>query len=246
MMKKSVPNNETKNQKSLIENVQNKEIFAEGVSFRKMFFIFLIGSVIGSIYEEILYMTQSVVETGKLDFALRQGVIYGPFNVIYGFGAVVLCLVLVTKKRPAWKTFLIAAIIGGLVEYFLSLGQEIFTHTVSWDYSDKFLNINGRTTIPYMLVWGLLGLVFVDYVYPFCSSLIEKIPVKIGEAIFHVALVLMVLDMAISWTAVIRQTLRHNNVPPFTPVGEFYDSYYTDEFLLHYYPNMRHNDLEKD
>lgn len=224
----------------------DKKIFAHGVCFRKMFFIFLIGSVIGSIYEEILYMIQSVMATGHLDFALRQGVIYGPFNVVYGFGAVVLCLVLVTKQRPAWKTFLIAALLGGIIEYVISFGQELITHTVSWDYSDRFLNINGRTTIPFMLFWGLLGLVFVDCVYPFCSKMIEKIPIKPGEIIFRVALVLMVIDITISWTAVIRQTLRHNDVPPFTPVGEFYDSYYTDEFLLHYYPNMRHYDLEKE
>lgn len=225
---------------------QANKPFAAGVCFRKMFFIFLIGSVIGSVYEEILYMGQSLIKTGQLDFALRQGVIYGPFNVVYGFGAVLMCLVLVTKKRPAWQTFTISAVLGGVLEYILSLLQEIFTHTVSWDYSNKFLNIGGRTTIPYMLVWGLLGLVFVDYVYPFFSRLIERIPLKTGEIFFRVALVFMLIDMAVSWTAVIRQTLRHNNVPPFTPVGEFYDSYYTDEFLEHYYPNMRHHDLETE
>lgn len=219
--------------------------FAHGVCFRKMFFIFLIGSVIGSIYEELLFVVTTWFKTGTPDFALRQGVIYGPFNVIYGFGAVIMCLVLVTKKRSDLKVFLISAILGGLIEYFLSLGQEIVTHTVSWNYSDKFLNIGGRTTIPYMVVWGLLGLLFVKYVYPFFSDLIEKIPPKPGEMIFRFMLVFMVLDMALSWTALIRQTLRHNHVPPFTPIGEFYDSYYTDEFLQRYYPNMEHRDLKQ-
>lgn len=222
------------------------EPFAHGMSFRKMFFIFLIGSIIGSIYEEALFMITTWFETGAPEFALRRGVIYGPFNVIYGFGAVIMCLVLVAKPRSNLKIFLMSAVLDGLVEYFLSLGQELVTHTVSWNYADKFLNIGGRTTIPYMVVWGLLGLIFVKYVYPFFSDLIEKIPPKPGEMIFRVMLVFMVLDMAISWTAVIRQTLRHNHVPPFTPIGEFYDNYYNDEFLKHYYPNMEHHDLEND
>lgn len=232
----------TKNDSQVDEPTQP---FAHGICFRKMFFIFLIGSIIGSIYEEALFMFTTWFETGTPEFALRQAVIYGPFNIIYGFGAVVMCLVLVTKPRPGWKIFLISALLGGAIEYLLSLGQEIVTHTVSWNYSDKFLNIGGRTTIPYMIVWGLMGLLFVKYAYPLCSDLIEKMPIKSGEMIFRVMLVFITLDMAVSLTAVIRQTLRHNHVPPLTPIGEFCDSYYTDEFLQHYYPNMVHHDLEQ-
>lgn len=216
--------------------------FAEGLCFKKLFFVFLVGSVIGAIYEEILYTVRHFYETGQLDHALRRGVIYGPFNVIYGFGAVVLVYLLLRKPLENWQIFAYAAILGGVIEFIVSWLQEFFTHTTSWDYSQKFLNIAGRTTIPYMLVWGLLGLLLVKVVYPPVSNLIEQIPVKIGDRIYVVLVVLMALDMLVSWTAIIRQTLRHNDIPPFTPVGEFCDSYYNDEFLQYYFPNMAHPD----
>lgn len=218
--------------------------FAEGLCFKKLFFVFLVGSVIGAVYEEILYMVQHYMATGQLEHALRRGVIYGPFNVIYGFGAVVLVYLLLRKPLKWWQIFGYAAVLGGVVEYLVSWLQETFTHTTSWDYSNLFLNINGRTTIPIMFVWGLLGLLLVKVVYPPISNLVERIPVKVGNRIFVVLVVLMALDMLVSWTAIVRQTLRHNNVPPFTPVGEFCDSYYNDDFLRHYFPNMEHPDLD--
>lgn len=216
--------------------------FAEGLCLKKLFFIFIIGSVFGSLYEEIIHLVQVWWATGQFDWSLRRGVIYGPFNVIYGFGAVVMIYLLLRKPYKTWGIFLMAAVLGGVVEYLISFLQEFFTHTASWDYSDRFLNIGGRTTIPYMMFWGLLGITLVKVVYPVLSNLIEHIPVDLGNTLYVVLAVFMILNMLVSWTAIIRQTLRHNHVPPLTPVGEFYDHYYNDEYLRHYFPNMSHPD----
>lgn len=89
-----------------------------------------------------------------------------------------------------------------------------------------------------MLVWGVMGLVFIKIVYPWVSNLIEKIPPKIGENLYIILLVFMIFNMVVSWSALIRQNLRHYNVRPLTPIGEFYDHFYPDDFLRRYYPNM--------
>lgn len=241
-----------KSQKAKVQRTQDlpqqtkcEEKFAEGLCFKKLFSCFLVGSVIGTIYEELLYGVQTWYATGSWEWTVRRGVIYGPFNVIYGFGAVVMVYLLLRKKYTNWQIFLYASLLGGIVEYVVSLLQEVFTHTTSWDYSNYFLNINGRTTVPFMVVWGILGLVLVKIAYPFVSEVVEKIPVKIGNIIYVVLVVFMAFDMLISWTAIIRQTLRHNHIAPFTPIGEFYDTYYNDEFLRQFFPNMVHEDLEK-
>lgn len=212
--------------------------FAEGLCFKKLFFIFLIGSVLGAIYEDILVYVTTLVETGTGQWVLHRGVIYGPFNVIYGFGAALMCWLLIRRPFENWQIFLLAAGLGGFVEYALSYLQELVTHTTSWDYSDLWLNIGGRTTIPIMLVWGLMGLVLVKVVYPLVSRMIERIPIRTGEILFVCLLVFMLGDMLVSWSAVFRRALRHNNVPAFTPVGEFLDEHYPDEVLVRYYPNM--------
>lgn len=215
-----------------------KSKFAEGLCFKKLFFIFLIGSVIGAIYEDLLIYCRTLIQTGEGVWMLHRGVIYGPFNVVYGFGAAIMIWLLLRKRYDNWQIFFYAALLGGVVEYLISFLQEFFTHTTSWDYSNLPLNINGRTTIPIMLVWGAMGLVLVKVIYPWVSKWIERIPERVGNTIYVVLLVFTALNMLVSWTAILRQTLRHNNIPAFTPLGRFYDECYDDKYLEHYFPNM--------
>lgn len=235
---KSKARNEIERRPRATVTVKSEGKFAEGLCFKKLFFIFLIGSVIGTIYEDILTYFLFYAATGEGVWMLHRGVIWGPFNVIYGFGAAVMCWILLRKKYNNWQIAGLAALLGGVVEYVLSFLQETFTGTTSWDYSELWLNINGRTTIPIMLVWGAMGLVLVKVIYPFVSNLIEKIPPRVGNPLFWGLLVFMIFDCLISWSAIIRQTMRQNHMPPFTPIGEFYDEYFTDDYLYKYFPNM--------
>ncbi|MGN1342858.1 MAG: hypothetical protein ACI4VL_06700, partial [Bacilli bacterium] len=135
-----------------------------------------------------------------------------------------------------------ASLLGGGVEYIISFLQEFFLGTKSWNYSNYFLNINGRTTVPYMLFWGLLGILFVKFIYPFFSSKIDALTVSFGDKFTIVLIVLLSLDMIISWTALIRQTLRHYDVPSFSVVGKFYDKHFDDDYILKKFPNMVRSD----
>lgn len=224
--------------KEVKEKEETEKVFAKGFSFYKLFIIFVVGSVIGVYYEEILHMVKVLMKTGVVEWVSRRGVIYGPFNPLYGAGFVLFIVALGRKRRPAWKTILYGALIGGTFEYFINLFQEIFLGTTSWNYSHQFLNIDGRTTIPIMLFWGIAAYILVEIFYPWLSSIVEKIPYRLGVICTNILCVFLCIDMLVSWTAVLRQTLRRNNIPPYTPVGKFYDRHYNDEFLEKYYPNM--------
>ncbi len=218
-----------------------RKIFAEGICFEKLFIIFLIASVIGSLYEQILNLLLVYSRTGQLVWEYRRGVIYGPFNVIYGFGAVLFICLLANKKHKWYETVIYGSLLGGGIEYIIGFLQETFTQTISWNYSHKLLNINGRITLEYMILWGFLALILVKYFYPFVSKLIEKIPYHLGTILTRILLIFMVINMLISWGAILRQTLRRNNVPAITPIGEFFDKNYDDDFLKKYFPNMIHS-----
>ena len=58
--------------------------FAQGLNFYKLFWVFFIGCFIGVILEVLTCM----VTLHKIES--RNGLIYGPFNPVYGFGAVVM------------------------------------------------------------------------------------------------------------------------------------------------------------
>lgn len=170
----------------------------------------------------------------------RTGLIYGPFNPVYGFGAVImtLCLHKLSKKNDMW-VFIGGMLIGGAFEYLCSWVQEVLVGTVSWEYSQTPLNLGGRTNLLYSLFWGILSLCWVKWGYPLLSCAIEKIPNRWGKAITWVLVVYMAANMAISGLAVSRQTDRHMGIPPANAVSEFLDIHYPDSFLEKFYPNMR-------
>jgi len=192
----------------------------------------------GTYYEQILTFIKAFLQDGSFLWESRRGVIYGPFSPIYGFGAVLMTYFL-AKKEYSWKqVFFYGALMGGAFEYLVSFLQETFVGTLSWDYQGYFLNIHGRTTVPFMFFWGLCCLIYVKGIYPFVNKWIEEIPVVFGTRVTRIMVVLMCCNMFVSWTALLRQTMRRNDIGPFTPVGKFYDQVYTDEFLKQYFPNM--------
>src|SRR5574344_816965 len=162
-----------------IANTSEKR-FAQGMCFYKLFWIFLFGCVFGAYYEEVLNLVIHYQVHHELVWQLRRGVIYGPISPIYGMGATLMIGLLGRKERPDWQTILYGGLIGGSFEYYMSFFQELLFHTVSWDYSSEFLNINGRTTVPFCIVWGLLALALIKIFLPAVSDVIEAFPIKFG------------------------------------------------------------------
>ena len=206
-------------------------VFARGLSRYKLSLIFIVGSIIGTWYEEIMfYMKHGGYES-------RSGVMYGPFNPLYGLGILLMVLAL-NRIRKWYHCITYGAILGGTLEYFSSLLQELFTGSVSWDYSQKLTNIDGRTTVLYAVFWGVLGLVIAKVIYPYLSKGIEKIPVTFGKIMTISIVGMLIINMFISYSALIRQGLRARGYDPITPLGEFYDQYYTDSRISELFPNM--------
>lgn len=212
----------------------NPDSFASGLNFYKLFWIFLIGSLIGFLVETIYcFAMRGYIES-------RQGFIYGPVTPIYGLGAVAMSVFLNRLKGSSnFVIFLISAVVGGTFEYLGSLGQEFFTGTVSWQYNDTPFNFQGRTNLRFMVYWGVLGLVFIKYVFPVMSKLIESIPNQIGKIITIILAVFMLFDLIISALAVRREVERYNGVVEASSMlDEFLDEHYDHDFLAKVYPNM--------
>lgn len=212
----------------------DQKVFAKGWNFIKIFTFFVIGCVVGTYYEEILWF----IRFGER--VSRKGIFYGPFSPIYGLGFAIFIIFLGRRaEERSWlKTWAWSALIGGATEYMTSvIAEKIFGSTI-WDYHELFLNIDGRTTIPFMLFWGLGGVVLVKILYPPISRLIEKLPPVVGRAVYTAAIVLMALDLVLSYGAMGRRAMRDAGRPPQTFVGEFFDRVYPDEYIQKQIPAM--------
>ena len=217
------------------KKTEEKKIFAQGYCFAKIFIFFLIGCLFGTYYEEILWFISNH------EWVDRQGLIFGPFSPIYGFGVCIYVILLGkhNENRSILKTYLYSCLIGGVAEFSISLICELVFGVKFWDYTGYFLNIAGRTTVPFMLAWGLLGLFLMKVAYPLVSKLVEKIPYKIAQPVYIMILVFIILDMILTYSALGRMAFRSKGKEPFTFVGQFYDKVYTDEYLYNKFPAMR-------
>ena len=210
--------------------------FAFGICYSKLFWIFMLGNVVGFVLETFYAL---IMPPHQLEW--RVSVVWGPFILVYGFGAVAITLVL--HKMYNQKDFLIflaSMVIGGGFEYFCSFVQQAMFGMVSWEYSDSVLNISGRTNLLYSFFWGILGLVWVKDLYPMLSRFIQKIPKKVGKPLTIALTLFMVMDIAVSSAAVYRQSERINHVPATNPVQTFLDTYFPDEYLQTIYPHMEY------
>lgn len=170
----------------------------------------------------------------------RSSVIYGPFSIVWGIGAVLLTVVLqkLAGKEDRY-VFLAGCILGGVYEYLCSVFTEIFLGTTFWDYSKMPFNIGGRTNLLYCVFWGILSVAWVKICYPKISGFIEKLPALGGKIATWVLLVLMICNGLISAAAMIRYVERKDGIEAGNSVESFLDDKYPDQLVEWIWPNMK-------
>jgi len=157
----------------------------------KILIYFIIYSIIGFLMETIY----GVFTKGMLES--RKSFLYGPFCIVYGIGAITLIFALNKYKKNNVKLFFSGMIVGCLVEYFSSYIGEIVLHAKWWDYSNDFLNINGRTCLFYAIMWGFLSIILIRYVNPFLDKCIDIVVQKVSNFLLKSIISFITLFMAI-------------------------------------------------
>jgi len=183
-----------------MENKSRKKYSILGISIWKILAYFIIYSFIGYIIETIF----SIVVYGVIDS--RQSFLYGPFCGIYGVGAVIMTMLLQYFNKNNHTLFLAGTIIGALIEYILSFLGELILGVRWWDYSDKFLNINGRICLIYSFFWGFLAIYLIKVLNPkvdkLINFLIQKLNPKVLRIIVITVVLVLFLDCVISAIAI--------------------------------------------
>ena len=202
--------------------------------FIKVFIIFMIGSVIGYVVEMIV----ALVQNGYIES--RQGLLYGPFTPVYGIGIIVYYIFFSKiKTRDKKIVFLLSMLIGGITEYLCSFIQEKVFGTVSWDYSEWFFNINGRTTLIHCTYWGIAGLLYVSYIEPLIPKIENAIKNNHVRVITSCLVICMVLNITISTMAALRQKERIEDVPASGTLDMFLDKNYPNEYMDRVFANKK-------
>ncbi len=214
--------------------------FAQGKSFYKLFWVFFIGCFAGVIIERLWALLRyGIVEP-------RVGLIYGPFNLVYGIGAWALTSALYPfRNRSPLFSFLGGMLIGSTVEYGCSLFQELVFGSVSWDYSNRPFNLHGRICLLYSVYWGMLGVLWIKEIYPRLAKAILKIPNHVGKALTWVLAAFMVFNSVMTGAAVYRWMERRNGERAGNHAEAYFDAHYPDERMAQIFSNLVFSDEKK-
>jgi len=207
--------------------------FASGLNIYKILLICYCGSFLGVIIE----MMWCLIRNGYIES--RAGLVYGPFNLLYGLGAVALSAALYRyRNKGSWLSFLGGMVIGSVVEYLCSYLQELAFGSRSWDYSHLPFNINGRICLMYSVFWGVLGVLWIKSLYPRFAKMILRIPNKWGKVITYILTVFFIINATVTLIAVIRWSQRIDLIPAEDPFLEFIDQRFTDARMEKIFANM--------
>lgn len=207
--------------------------FAAGINFYKIAIICISGSFAGVIIE----MLWCLIRNGYIES--RAGLVYGPFNLLYGVGAVAMTLMLYRYRNRSASISLVGGMaVGSIIEYILSWAQETVFGSTSWDYSDIPFNLNGRICLLYSFFWGILGVMWIKSIYPRIAKLILKIPNKAGKILTVAFSVFLVFNAVMTFGAVWRWSERIDNRPAASFVDDFFDKRFPDSRMERIFANM--------
>lgn len=179
-----------------MEKKKKEHIKICGISIWRILAYFVVYSVAGFIIETIFgLLTKGVLES-------RKSFLYGPFCSIYGLGAVLMILPLQKYKKNNYTLFFAGFFIGSIIEYMVSLIDELIFHIKWWDYSDQIFNINGRICVLFSLFWGLLAIYLMSDINPRIDKFIDfvksKIPANYMKTVIIISILFLSFDLGIT------------------------------------------------
>ncbi len=143
-----------------------KKTFYTILSYVFLFFAF---SIVGYIWETCL----KLVQTGQL---VNSGTLFGPWLPIYGWGGIAVLILLERFKKKPVAVFVLSLIVCTLLEYFTSVYLEAVNGVRYWDYSNYFINFQGRICLEGSIIFGLAGCVVMYIGAPLFLKLYYKMP----------------------------------------------------------------------
>lgn len=209
------------------------------ITWYQVVIIFVVGSVSGLFLEEVwMFVTAGLTQS-------RVGLVWGPFSPLYGFGSVLLTILSFWLRRrhaSRWQIFLVAMVIGGLLEQVTGWSMETFMGAVSWDYSNVPGHITKWVAVPFLFFWGILGVVWAKGITPWLLYTINEPTTERQVAFVVILAVYLALDIFMTVECFARRAARDAGIPASNAFEEWIDENFSNEFMSNRFQNMMFDD----
>ena len=162
-----------------------------GYDIRMYFLLFMIYAILGWLME----VTCKLIQYKRF---INRGFLIGPYCPIYGYGALLITILLHKYTNDPIVLFIMAIVVCGTLEYLTSYFMEKIYKARWWDYSQKKFNINGRVCLGTIVPFGLLGLFIMYVLNPFFLGQIGKLSEMWLNILFWSLLAIYICDNVIS------------------------------------------------
>lgn len=159
------------------------------------FLLFFIYSICGWILEVGLKLRE-------FKRFINRGFLIGPYCPIYGYGAVMITILLNRYKYDFVVLFIMTMVTCGVLEYLTSFVMEKMFKARWWDYSKNRFNLNGRVCLETMIPFGLFGLLITYVTNPFIIDSLNKVNSHSLNIIAIVLLIIFIIDNIISFVII--------------------------------------------
>lgn len=161
-------------------------------------YFFVIGAFAGWILE-------CVFKAISKKFNRAPGILYGPFCILYGVGTVLLATIIPELTVNVFLRFLLSAVILTFCEYVTYVILKKMYGLALWDYSDMRLKISEKVCVEFACIWGVLGVLFIEYLLPVLRGVYFAISGVVWNLIILALFMFISLDLLYTNDKLIRE-----------------------------------------
>ena len=128
---------------------------------------------------------------------VNVGFLFGPFIPIYGLGAA--ATIILEYIFSSWhliSRFIILGMVLTTIEYLVGFFAEKIFNLTLWDYSENKLNLQGRVSLPFSILWTVLALIFVMFIHPAVLNRVNLL----DDAYVKTAAILFLIYFAVDYS----------------------------------------------
>ena len=152
--------------------------------------LFFFSALVGFVGERALY---PVIKKCRVE---KGGVLRGPYHPIFGFGGLIIALLLNVLDN-FFLYVVVAMMMVAVLEYATGYMLERVFDRKWWDYSKYKFNLHGRISLQYILLFGVFATLF-RLVYPYISMAIRVLESDLLTVVVGVLVGVFVVDLVTS------------------------------------------------
>lgn len=138
-------------------------------TFGEMLAFFFIYAFLGWCIE----VAYAVLNTGRFK---NRGFLNGPVCPIYGFGMVLILLLVEPVQDNLFLLFVFSTLLTTILEFVTGFVLEKIFNAKWWDYSNLPFNLKGYVCLKFSLYWGLICTFVIRVIHSLINALVKITP----------------------------------------------------------------------